>query len=226
MYTVENCDISGIFALESIAGAYRERGGDVFFVHVQRAVLERMRASGFYDYLGEDHFLDPDKAVSTLYHRVLDPAICVYECPLRAFGECQNLPKHLHHVHIDWETDEPPDTPTITPEALWQRLHDDEPLTVVDVREPREFAQGHVPGARLIPVPALLARADQIPRERAAVLVCRGGRRSRRAAAVLRRRGFESVTVLEGGMLAWEGANLLEAVGKDEDRNWHRGPAA
>ena len=217
MYTVENCDISGIYALESIAGTYRERGGDVYFVHVQSPVLQSMQASGFYAYLGEDHFLDPDEAVGYLFHRVLDPAVCIYECPFRVFRECQNLPKHLYPVHIDWDTDESLDIPTITPEALWGRLRGDDSITVVDVREPREFARGHVPGSRLIPVPALLAGAGRMPREQLAVLVCRSGRRSQRAAAALRSRGFERVMVLEGGMLAWERANLLEAMGEDED---------
>jgi rhodanese-related sulfurtransferase len=43
-------------------------------------------------------------------------------------------------------------------------------------------------------------------------LVCRGGRRSERAACLLRRQGYDNVVALRGGMLAWEAENLLEAI--------------
>jgi SulP family sulfate permease len=180
-------------------------------------VEELMRTSGFYDFVGEDHFLDPDEAIGFLFHRVLDPAVCIYECPVRVFGECQNLPKRLHEVHIDWESTELADVPTITAEGLWEKLRVDGSVAVLDVREPREFAQGHIPGARPIPVPDLLESDAPFPRDQPAVLICRSGRRSRRAAAVMKDRGFDNLTVLMGGMLAWERANLLEAVGDDED---------
>jgi SulP family sulfate permease len=212
MYTVENCDISGIRALESIVHAYRDRGGDVFFVHVQRRVRDLMRASGFYQYLGADHFLDPDGAISYLFHKVVDPAICVYECPVRAFEQCQNLPKHLQAADLEWETDISLDVPLIGPQALWRVLRGGERPTVIDVREPREFRRGHIPEARLIPLPKLLGQIDQVPRDHAVVLVCHGGRRSTRATALLRERGYENVQVLEGGMLAWKREHLLEAI--------------
>ena len=95
MYPVENCDISGIHTLENIVNIYRERGGDVFFVHVQKQIRELMQSSGFYTNVGADHFLDPDEAVNFLFHKVLNPAICIYECPERVFIYCQNLPKRL-----------------------------------------------------------------------------------------------------------------------------------
>ena len=213
MYTVERCDISGIHTLESIVRTYRDRGGDVYFVHVQRPVLELMQASGFCRYLGEDHFLDPDETIRYLFYKVLDPAICIYECPVRVFKECQNLPKHLCPADICWDTEISLDVPSITPQALWDALGGDDVPAIIDVREPREFKRGRIPHARLVPLPILLAQADQIPRCRPVVLVCRGGRRSTRATAVLRRQGYDKVKVLEGGMLAWEHANLLEAVG-------------
>ena len=85
-------------------------------------------------------------------------------------------------------------------------------IQVIDVREPREFRRGHVPGARSIPLPALLADAGQVPRDGAVTLVCRGGRRSGRAVCLLRKRGHDNVAALKGGMLAWNAANLLEAI--------------
>jgi SulP family sulfate permease len=83
---------------------------------------------------------------------------------------------------------------------------------VVDVREPREFNQGHIPQAQLIPLPQLLARPVDLPRDRRIILVCRSGRRSAMAAACLLGCGYTDLATLQGGMLAWESTNLLEAI--------------
>jgi len=211
MYSVENCDISGIHTLESIVESYRDRGGDVYFVHVHEPVFALMRSSGFVDYVGDDHFLEPDQAVSYLFHHVLDPAICIYECPVRAFEECQNLPKQLYAEGVDWGNGGPVDVPTIDPVPLWEALHSADPPEVIDVREPREFQSGHIPGAKLRSLPDLLDSDEPVSRHRETVLVDRGGRRSNRATAELRARGYENVQALDGGMLAWERENLLEA---------------
>jgi len=103
--------------------------------------------------------------------------------------------------------------PVIEPLALWQALRSDAPPVVIDVREPREFRQGRVPGSQSIPLPDLLADPGQVPGDRSVVFVCRGGRRSARAAAALLAAGHKDVAALRGGMLAWEAANLLEAMG-------------
>jgi SulP family sulfate permease len=217
MHSVHNIDISGIRALESVLHTYREQGGDVFMVRVRPAVFEEMGASGFLANLGPDHLLDEDGAISQIFYRVLDPAICIYECPVRVFRECQNLPKPLHEEGVTGVApmQMPPLTkppPMIEPRALWLALRSPAPPLVIDVREPREYSQGHVPGSQLIPLPALLADLSQAPRDRRVVLVCRGGRRSARAAAALRAAGHPDVAALEGGMLAWESAVLLEAL--------------
>jgi SulP family sulfate permease len=213
MHSVHQCDFSGIHALESIVHTCRERGGDVFLVRVHEPVLDLMRSIGFYDYLGADHFLLEDEAVSYLFHKVIDPAICIYECDARPFKECQNLPRPAYPVGIPCHTEMPLDRVTeVSPEELWQDLCGDSPPLVVDVREPREYEREHIPQARLIPLPVLLSGAWDLPRTRSVVLVCRGGRRSTRAACLLYNQGHENVAVLRGGLLAWEAANLLEAV--------------
>ncbi len=214
MSNVHNCDISGVHALESIVRAYREQGGQVFLSRVRKPVLQALSSSGFLENLGRDHVLAEDVAISHLFHHVLDPAICIYECPLRVFRECQNLPKQLH-VGSGIPRTAPVVTPapTIEPLALWQALRSKTPPVVIDVREPREFSQGRVPGSRLIPLPELLADLDLAPREQPVVLICRGGRRSARAAAALLAAGHPNVASLKGGMVAWETANLLEASG-------------
>ena len=191
----------------------REQHGDVYFVRVPPLVLGLMRTSGFYDYLGGDHFLDPDTAIEHLFYRVIDPAICIYECPVRAFVQCQNLPKRLYTPSAEYHTEIPTDkVATIEPWALRAALHEDRPPLIIDVREPREFKRGHIPGARLLPLPALLENTTQVPQDRRVILVCRRGRRSSRATYVLHKQGYDNVAALRGGMLAWKAANLLEAI--------------
>jgi len=213
MYPVENCDISGIHALESIVRGYRDRGGDVYFVHVQNQVRELMESTGFRDYVGEDHFLDPDEAIPFLFHRVLDPAICIYECPKRVFQYCQNLPKRVDLACPPASDDLPvTEVPTLSPRELWEACHSMHPPQVVDVREPREYRRAHIPGAAHLPFLDLLEDPAQIPQEMPVVLVCQGGRRSSRAAAALIALGYANVSVLRGGMADWVGARLLTAV--------------
>ncbi|HMQ31915.1 MAG TPA: rhodanese-like domain-containing protein, partial [Chloroflexaceae bacterium] len=102
--------------------------------------------------------------------------------------------------------------PTVSGRQLWEELRGAAPPLVVDVREPREFRQGHIAEARLLPLGEILAGPVELPRDRPVVLVCRSGRRSARAAAVLAPQGYDNLRILAGGMLAWEGQNLLEAV--------------
>jgi sulfur-carrier protein adenylyltransferase/sulfurtransferase len=75
-------------------------------------------------------------------------------------------------------------------------------VAIVDVREPREFAVGHLPGAVNIPVGELQGRMGSLPKGRV-VFVCRSGARSLNAAALASRAGVEDIAHLEGGLLAW-----------------------
>ncbi|MBO1418145.1 rhodanese-like domain-containing protein, partial [Streptomyces sp. FH025] len=76
---------------------------------------------------------------------------------------------------------------------------------LLDVRGPGEVREkGTIPGARLIPLPELLARVGELPTERPLTVICAGGNRSSVAASVLRARGFET-TDLRGGFAAWHG---------------------
>jgi SulP family sulfate permease len=213
MHSVDLCDFSGIHALETIEHALRERGGDLFMVRLQEPVLDLIKSTGLLDELGEDHYLSEDEAVSHLFHTVLDPAICIYECDERVFKECRNLPKQTYIQDLPLHTEIPRGSvATIAPEDLWQQLCGETPPLVIDVREAREFRQSHVPQARLVPLPHLLGDQSELPSDQSVVFVCRGGRRSTRAAYVAQKQGYGNVAVLRGGMLAWEAANLLSAV--------------
>jgi molybdopterin/thiamine biosynthesis adenylyltransferase/rhodanese-related sulfurtransferase len=73
---------------------------------------------------------------------------------------------------------------------------------IVDVRQAREFAASHLPGAVNIPVGELHSRMGSLPKGRV-VFVCRSGARSLTAAALASRAGVEDIAHLEGGLLAW-----------------------
>jgi SulP family sulfate permease len=214
MHFVEHCDISGIRALEGIVQAYQEDGGDVFIARYQKSAMDAMRSTGFYKELGENHFLTRDEnAIGYLFYNVLDPAICIYECPLRVFEECQNLPKHLDYLDETLFPGVPSaDIQYMEPQELWHDLHSSEPPTLIDVREPREYKHGQIPQAQVIPLPKIIADTSQVPQDRRVVLLCRTGRRSTKVAGYLKGQGFDNVVALRGGMLAWERANLLEAI--------------
>jgi SulP family sulfate permease len=102
-----------------------------------------------------------------------------------------------------------------TPQDVWQQLHAEKPEqipVIVDVREPREYRRGHIPDARSVPLSTILLETVKFPNDRPIVIVCRSSRRSRRAAFTLQQMGVMNVSILDGGMLAWEAASLLQAV--------------
>ena len=81
----------------------------------------------------------------------------------------------------------------------------DEPVALLDVRQPEENAAAALPGGVLIPLNELPARAREIevPAGTRLVVYCHHGIRSRSAAALLERLGFGNVVSLAGGIDAW-----------------------
>ena len=73
---------------------------------------------------------------------------------------------------------------------------------LIDVREAGEYADGHVPGAVLIPMGQLTSRLDELDRQAPVHLICASGNRSGAMADVLAARRFDAVNVL-GGTAAW-----------------------
>jgi len=84
--------------------------------------------------------------------------------------------------------------------------YDQQSATFVDVREPEEWAEGHIPGALHIPLGDLARRAAEVPAEGRIITVCRGGVRSLEAVDILHAAGRRDVTSLAGGMLDWSKA--------------------
>lgn len=95
--------------------------------------------------------------------------------------------------------------PQVTPAALADGAGDAPPV-VIDVRSSTEWADGHLPGARHIPLGYLPDRLAEVPRDRRVVLQCRTGARSAIAASLLRRHGVLQVANLSGGIVGWMAA--------------------
>ena len=81
---------------------------------------------------------------------------------------------------------------------------------LLDVREPAEYAAIHAPNAKLIPLGDVSSRLKELDayKNKPVVVMCRSGRRSAKAAALLQEAGFTQVSNVQGGMQAWEQAGL------------------
>jgi len=85
-----------------------------------------------------------------------------------------------------------------------------EDALIVDVREPNEFAAGHVLGAKNLPLARLDASGAELAKkkERPVIVYCDGSERSAKALASLKKQGFTRVANLSGGLAAWQQAGL------------------
>ena len=81
-------------------------------------------------------------------------------------------------------------------------------VALIDVREPSEYAAGHIPGVKLIPLGSLPSRMNEIPKDKFVVMTCRSGNRSGQATQFLRDQGFDNVHNMTGGINAWQQAGL------------------
>ncbi len=84
---------------------------------------------------------------------------------------------------------------------------------MLDVRQPEEWAQGHIDGAILIPLGELESRISEIPTDRDVLIICRSGNRSTQARELLRSAGLTRTTSIMGGMNAWLAAGLPVVTG-------------
>lgn len=86
------------------------------------------------------------------------------------------------------------------------RMMNHDGAAVVDVSEPSEFASGHIAGAMNVPLKEL----DKPPKKlgkyksKPVIVCCRSGNRAPKAAAALRKQGFETTYQLTGGLAAWQ----------------------
>jgi adenylyltransferase/sulfurtransferase len=98
--------------------------------------------------------------------------------------------------------------PSVSAAELAQRLNTPgQPISLIDVREPQEFALAHLPQSINIPLAELeqqLPRLAHVGPAASTVFVCRSGVRSRQACALAAHRGLAQASQLAGGLLAWQ----------------------
>lgn len=85
--------------------------------------------------------------------------------------------------------------------------------TLLDVRQPDEYKQSHIPGAKLIPIADVGERIDELDSAKPTIVYCAIGGRSRVASQMLAGKGFREVYNLSGGIKAW---NSDTAFGPEE----------
>jgi len=95
----------------------------------------------------------------------------------------------------------------ITVEELKQKMDNGEVINLIDCREPHEYAESHIEGARLFPLGKI--QTMQIEdledlKDEEVILQCRSGHRSMMACLVLDQLGFKNTNNLVGGILAWQ----------------------
>lgn len=100
-----------------------------------------------------------------------------------------------------------PSVPNLTVLELSEKLKFGKHPLVLDVRQPDEFRQGHIAGAKLIPLNELYRHLSELSKSREVVCICASGSRSGSAAKILAKEGF-TVFNVKGGMLAWRRAKL------------------
>ncbi|AIF44895.1 rhodanese-like domain-containing protein [Virgibacillus halodenitrificans] len=92
----------------------------------------------------------------------------------------------------------------ITTTELAKKMETEEGLSIIDVREDEEVAQGIIPGAKHIRLSEIPERVNEMDKNEHHFIVCRSGGRSGKACEFLSSQGYE-VTNVAGGMLDWNG---------------------
>ena len=140
-----------------------------------------------------------------VYYRVAGDGIVRLLAALRAVGE-----EHVADVDrlVKLFRDSKDDLEPVPAKELWQRVKQGL-VTVLDVRPPEEYAQGHIRGAINVPVTELKKRLHQIPAGQEVVAYCRGPYclLAYEAVQVLRKKGIKARR-LEDGYPEWKSAGL------------------
>ncbi len=98
---------------------------------------------------------------------------------------------------------------TVTSQEL-VNLINREKAVVVDIRDSKEYFEGHVPKAMNIPFTALQSRVKELEKYKEApiIVTCKAGQHSSMAGTILRKAGFQNVAKLRGGLLEWRNDNM------------------
>jgi phage shock protein E len=100
-----------------------------------------------------------------------------------------------------------PPVPMLSASELNQKIKNGKRPFVLDVRQSEEFRDGHIQGAKLIPLGELKQKIQDLPKQREIICVCDSGSRSSSASRMLVKAGYQ-VFNLRGGMSSWEREKL------------------
>ncbi len=101
---------------------------------------------------------------------------------------------------------------TIFPEQIpkddWKKFF------VIDARDAGQYGKGHIPGAVNIEWRQVLAKRNEIPKDKPVLIYCNQGTLSAQAGLALRLAGYENVRILQGGMSEWKAKGGFDAAAK------------
>jgi rhodanese-related sulfurtransferase len=98
----------------------------------------------------------------------------------------------------------------LTPQEFHDAMADKKDVQLVDVRTPEEFAEGHLENALNINISEtnFITEAEKLNLEKPIYIYCRSGKRSAKAALILKDVGFKEIYDMQGGYLHWESDGL------------------
>ena len=87
-------------------------------------------------------------------------------------------------------------------------------MIVIDARDAGQFAKGHIPGAINMDWRQVLAKRNEIPKDKPVLIYCNTGSLSAQAGFAMRVAGWENLRILQGGMEEWKAKGGFEAASK------------
>ncbi len=94
---------------------------------------------------------------------------------------------------------------SLKPEEARRLVAEEPEIQILDVRQPSEYNQEHIPGAVLMPMAEIMDRTSELDKDKPLLVYCAIGGRSRMASQLLAGQGFTTVLNLSGGIKAWNG---------------------
>ncbi|HLO11968.1 MAG TPA: sulfurtransferase TusA family protein [Pseudoneobacillus sp.] len=119
--------------------------------------------------------------------------------------EGDTLKHYLRKASSEEEKSETKHPHTMNLDELLKKIEGNEKVTILDVREPAEYAFGHIPGAINIPLGEIEKRFGELNQNDEINIICRSGNRSDYAAQQLAEKGFPNVKNIVPGMKDWTG---------------------
>ena len=136
-----------------------------------------------------------NRATTQLRRVGLDEVVGYLEGSINAWA-ISGLPlEHLPHMSVH---------------ELKRKLEQSDDIVVLDVRSQMEWDEAHIEGAVHIPSPDVRTRYNEVDNKKPVAVLCNTAHRSSMAASILQKQGFANISVITGGMTAWQAAGYSE----------------